>query len=128
MSFSSLQAHFKLSLLRAMSRYRIVDFGHTLVQGTLYQRSSVKLTDLKTGASFEGTAENISKPMATLLATAEAYERLCQTGFLKNQRLVSGLPFGTGVGFFRRHAELRAWGEYFERARYLTKDSGAEAP
>lgn len=125
--FLALQAHFKLSLLRSMPRYRIVDFGHTRVQGTPYERSSVKVTDVKTDISFTGMAEDISKPFATLLATAEAYERLCQTTFLNNQRLVPNLPFGTGVGF-RKHAQLRAWGEFFERARYHTGNSTVEPP
>lgn len=71
----------------------------------------------ESGIATEGMGESDLAIKAKLLATAEAYERIAFLLFEATSPILQKqLPFGMGVGFTENSAQLRAFGEYFERA------------
>ncbi len=104
-------------MFRALPRYNIVEFTVVRFKEDSYYRSFCKIADKEQKLYFEGMAEGNSPLIAQLRALAEAYERSCLRSYFGTQATTigGGYPYGAGVGFRKKSAIIRAYGEYFER-------------
>ncbi|MBI3534343.1 MAG: hypothetical protein HY072_02480, partial [Deltaproteobacteria bacterium] len=116
------ESTFKLQLFKSLKRFLILSFDKLSQPKDEYYRCCVKIKDLLNNHIVEGMGEGHTHGFAKLRALAEAYEQICLYSYQTQSQIKFDLsfPYGLGVGFRKKSALLRAYGEYFERLTYYT--------